>query len=131
MVFLLVNNFFGRQVRFPAQRNTKPSLGSVVVTMITSQTNPEQMPRWVAEWFLEASEARTRTHVPHHQTEGTVMADDTSEVTAQRMTAAFNAVQDVTRVILGNRAELQLTPIGRQWVEDAEVMKALGAGSTD
>jgi hypothetical protein len=47
------------------------------------------------------------------------------------MTAAFNAVQDVTRVILGNRAELQLTPIGRQWVEDAEVMKALGAGSTD
>jgi len=91
---------------------------------------PEQAALWI-RWREHASEARTRTHVPHHQTEGNVMADDTSEVTAQRMTAAFNAVQDVTRVILGNRAELQLTPIGRQWVEDAEVMKALGAGSTD
>ena len=91
---------------------------------------PEQAALWI-RWREHASEARTRTHVPYHQTEGTVMADDTSEVTAQRMTAAFNAVQDVTRVILGNRAELQLTPIGRQWVEDAEVMKALGAGSTD
>ena len=83
-------------------------------------------------WWSEAtSEERTRTHVPHHQTEGTVMADVTSEVTAQRMSAAFNAVQDVTRAILGNRAELELTPIGRQWVEDAEAMSRLGAGSTD
>ncbi len=91
---------------------------------------PEQAALWI-RWREHASEARTRTHVPHHQTEGNVMADDTSEVTAQRMTAAFNAVQDVTRAILGNRAELELTPIGRQWVEDAEAMSRLGAGSTD
>jgi len=97
--------------------------------MNPSQTMPEQMPRWVAEWFLEASEAGTRTPVPN-STEGTVMSHDTSEVTAQ-LYAAFNAVQDVTRLILGNRAALELTPMGRQWVEDAEAMKALGAGSTD
>ena len=131
MSFLLFSNLPRHQVRFSAQRNAKPSLGSVVVTMNRSQPTPVQMPRWVAEWFLEASEVRTRTHVPHYPTEGTVMTHDTSEVTAQRMTAAFNAVQDVTRAILSNRAELELTPIGRQWVEDAEAMSRLGAGSTD
>jgi hypothetical protein len=53
------------------------------------------------------------------------MADDTSEVTAQRMTAAFNAVHDAAAYILGKRAELQMTPIGRQWIEDAEAMQRL------
>lgn len=100
--------------------------------MRPDHTDVFELVRRQVVWLSRAtSGARTRTHVPHHQTEGTVMADDTSEVTAQRMSAAFNAVQDVTRVILGNRAELELTPIGRQWVEDAEAMNRLGAGSTD
>lgn len=53
------------------------------------------------------------------------MSHDTSEVTAQRMFAAFNAVHDVSTIIEERRAELQLTPIGRQWLEDAEAMRLL------
>lgn len=52
------------------------------------------------------------------------MSDDTSEVTAQ-LSAAFNAVHDAAAYILGRRAALELTPIGRQWIEDAEAMKRL------
>jgi hypothetical protein len=53
------------------------------------------------------------------------MADDTSEVTAQRMTAAFNAVQKVAALILEDREQLKHTPIGRQWIDDAEAMQRL------
>lgn len=52
------------------------------------------------------------------------MTHDTSEVTAQ-LSAAFNAVHDVSAIIEERRAELQLTPIGRQWLEDAEAMRLL------
>ena len=52
------------------------------------------------------------------------MTHDTSEVTAQRMVAAFNAVQDVVALIEERRAELALTPIGRQWLDDAQAMRA-------
>ena len=52
------------------------------------------------------------------------MTHDTSEVTAQ-LSAAFNAVQDVAALILEHRATLALTPMGRQWVEDAEAMRRL------
>ncbi len=84
----------------------------------------EQAALWLRS-RQDASEARTRTHVPHHQTEGTVVADDTSEVTAQRITAAFNAVHDAAAYLLSMRADLQMTPIGRQWIEDAEAMQRL------
>lgn len=123
MSFLLFSNLPRHQVRFPAQRNAKPSLGSVVVTMNRSQPTPVQMPRWVAEWFLEASEVRTRTHVPHYPTEGTVMTHDTSEVTAQRMTAAFNAVLAVLDTIEDNREQLQALPSGRALVERADATR--------
>lgn len=52
------------------------------------------------------------------------MIDDTSEVTAQ-LSAAFNAVHDVSAFIEERRADLELTPIGRQWLEDAAAMRAL------
>jgi len=52
------------------------------------------------------------------------MSHVTSEVTAQRMFAAFNAVQDVAALIEQRRAELELTPIGRQWLDDAQAMRA-------
>jgi hypothetical protein len=57
------------------------------------------------------------------------MADDTSEVTAQRMTAAFNAVQDVASFIVEHRSALELTPIGRRWLSQAEQMRQLAGGS--
>jgi predicted transcriptional regulator len=53
------------------------------------------------------------------------MAHDTSEVTAQRMSAAFNAVQDVVQAIEERQLQLELTPIGRQWLEDAQAMREL------
>ena len=54
------------------------------------------------------------------QTEGTVMLHDTSEVTAQRMTAAFNAVLDVLDVIEAKREQLQALPSGAALVERAD-----------
>lgn len=89
------------------------------------QPNPANMATDAARWWAKASGARTRTHVPRIPTEGTVMSHDTSEVTAQRMTAAFNAVQNAAAYLLGNRDLLELTPIGRQWLEDAEAMQRL------
>ncbi len=59
------------------------------------------------------------------------MIHDTSEVTAQRMTAAFNAVQDVAVLILEQRATLAMTPMGRQWIEDAEAMQRMAEGSAN
>lgn len=52
------------------------------------------------------------------------MSHDTSEVTAQ-LFAAFNAVHDVSAIIEERREDLELTPIGRQWLEDAAAMRAL------
>lgn len=51
------------------------------------------------------------------------MAHDTSEVTAQRMTAAFNAVLDVLDVIDAKREQLQALPSGRAMVERADATR--------
>ena len=51
------------------------------------------------------------------------MVDDTSEVTAQRMTAAFNAVLDVLAVIEARREQLQALPTGRSLVERADATR--------
>lgn len=51
------------------------------------------------------------------------MVDDTSEVTAQRMTAAFNAVLDVLAVIEARREQLQALPTGRALVERADATR--------
>lgn len=48
------------------------------------------------------------------------MNHDTSEVTAQRMTAAFNAVQEITALIMDRRDDLMALPSGRLLVERAE-----------
>ena len=48
------------------------------------------------------------------------MDDDTSEVTAQRMTAAFNAVHEITALILERRDDLMAIESGRLLVERAE-----------
>ena len=84
------------------------------------QPNPANMARDAAGWWAMASGARTRTHVPRIPTEGTVMSHDTSEVTAQRMTAAFNAVQEITALILDKRDDLMALPSGRDLVMRAE-----------
>ena len=51
------------------------------------------------------------------------MTHDTSEVTAQRMTAAFNAVLDVLAIIEARREQLQALPTGRSLVERADVTR--------
>jgi hypothetical protein len=56
------------------------------------------------------------------------MADDTSEVTAQRMTAAFNAVQEITALILERRDDLVAIPSGRALVERADETRRRLAG---
>lgn len=43
-----------------------------------------------------------------------------SEVTAQRVTAAFNAVQEITALILNKRDDLMTIPSGRDLVARAE-----------
>lgn len=40
------------------------------------------------------------------------------------MFAAFNAVQELVESIEQRREQLQLTPIGRQWIADAQAMRA-------
>lgn len=84
------------------------------------QPNPANMATDAASWWAKASGARTRTHVPRIPTEGTVMSHDTSEVTAQRMTAAFNAVQEITALIMDRRDDLMALPSGRLLVERAQ-----------
>lgn len=57
------------------------------------------------------------------------MSHDTSEVTAQRMTAAFNAVQEITALIIERRDDLMALPSGRLLVERAEeTQRALDGG---
>jgi hypothetical protein len=51
------------------------------------------------------------------------MLHDTSEVTAQRLTAAFNAVQDILALIDERRDDLQALPSGRQLVERADATR--------
>ena len=51
------------------------------------------------------------------------MTHDTSEVTAQRMTAAFNAVLVVLDTIEDNREQLQALPSGRALVERADATR--------
>lgn len=51
------------------------------------------------------------------------MIHDTSEVTAQRMTAAFNAVLAVLDAIEDNREQLQALPSGRALVERADATR--------
>ena len=51
------------------------------------------------------------------------MIHDTSEVTAQRMTAAFNAVLAVLDTIEDNREQLQVLPSGRALVERADATR--------
>lgn len=51
------------------------------------------------------------------------MIHDTSEVTAQRMTAAFNAVLAVVALIEDNREQLQALPSGRALVERADATR--------
>ena len=96
--------------------------------MNPSQPNPADMTTEAASWWARASGPRTRTHVPHVPTEGTVMNDDTSEVTAQRMTAAFNAVQEIAALILDRRDDLVAIPSGRALVERADETRRRMAG---
>jgi len=74
-----------------------------------------------ARWWAKASGARTRTHVPRIPTErDAVDSHASSEVTAQRMTAAFNAVHEITALILERRDDLMAIESGRLLVERAE-----------
>ena len=51
------------------------------------------------------------------------MPDATSEVTAQRVIAAFNAVQDVLDLIESRREDLQAIASGRSLVERADATR--------
>ena len=73
-----------------------------------------------------ASDSASRTPVPDNGTE-TIVQDDqfTSEVTAQRMSAAFDAVTEVLAVIQRHRHDLSHLPAGRALVERADRVRAL------
>ena len=73
-----------------------------------------------------ASDSVSRTPVPDNGTE-TIVQDDqfTSEVTAQRMSAAFDAVTEVLAVIQRHRHDLSHLPAGRALVERADRVRAL------
>ena len=72
------------------------------------------------------SDSVSRTPVPDNGTE-TIVQDDqfTSEVTAQRMSAAFDAVTEVLAVIQRHRHDLSHLPAGRALVERADRVRAL------
>jgi hypothetical protein len=73
-----------------------------------------------------ASDTVSRTPVPDNGTESTVQDDQfTSEVTAQRMSAAFDAVTEVLAVIQRHRHDLSHLPAGRALVERADRVRAL------
>lgn len=73
-----------------------------------------------------ASDTVSRTPVPDYGTETTVQDDQfTSEVTAQRITAAFDAVTEVLAVIQSHRHDLSHLPAGRALVERADRVRAL------
>jgi hypothetical protein len=46
------------------------------------------------------------------------------EVTAQ-LSAAFNAVREIVAAVEARQDALSLTPMGRQWIADAEAMRQL------
>ena len=73
-----------------------------------------------------ASDTVSRTPVPDNGTETTVQDDQfTSEVTAQRMSAAFDAVTEVLAVIQRHRHDLSHLPAGRALVERADRVRAM------
>ena len=83
------------------------------------QPNREQHDGKVA---ASASDAMSRTLVPN-QTEETVMEEQAfPEVTAQRATAAFDAVEEVLEVVLRRADDLSFLPAGRELVARARTV---------
>lgn len=84
--------------------------------VVTTNTGRGQVP----------SDQAARTPVPDYRTESTVQDDQfTSEVTAQRMSAAFDAVTEVLAVIQRHRHDLSHLPAGRALVARADRVRAL------